>query len=92
MDQQRAARVFGRCRDRSRDIGLSLYRISRPAGGISYAVALEDRFAPVAQYDRPDDRVGPVRDRQPDRKHQPETYLRGCFRSDDRGDLPRSGV
>lgn len=82
---------FGRCRDRSRDIGLSLYRISRPAGGISYAVALEDRFAPVAQYDRPDDRVGPVRDRQPDRKHQPETYLRGCFRSDDQGDLPRSG-
>ncbi len=68
------------------------HRISRPAGGISYAVALEDRFAPVAQYDRPDDRVGPVRDRQPDRKHQPETYLRGCFRSDDRGDLPRSGV
>ena len=29
---------------------------------------------------------------QPDRKHQPETYLRGCFRSDDRGDLPRSGI
>lgn len=27
-----------------------------------------------------------------DRKHQPETYLRGCFRSDDRGDLPRSGI
>ena len=32
--------------------------IEFPTGrGISYAVALEDRFAPVAQYDRPDDRL-----------------------------------
>ena len=59
------------------------YKCSYKTKSVSYThldvykrqVALEDRFAPVAQYDRPDDRVGPVRDRQPDRKHQPETCL-----------------
>ena len=49
-------------------------------------------FAPVAQYDRPEIGLDRYVIANPTGSTNQKHIYGGCFRSDDRGDLPRSGV